>query len=642
MDKYGYLRVGCVVPKVELANPRANAAIIIENIEKTQSEGVEVLVFPELSVTGYTCGDLFGQRLLLDEAEKALSDIAKATEGGGALVMVGAPLRHRGELFNCAVAICGGRILGAVPKTHLPNYGEFYEKRWFTPGAPERREVRIGGAPVPLGTHLLFNHRGTLIGAEVCEDLWVENPPSVGLAMAGASLIVNLSASDEVIGKHEYLLSLIKNQSARLRCAYAYSSAGDGESSTDLVFAGNAIIAENGRVLASSPRFAYGTLSEIADVDIEALEHDRQLTHNRKDSQPYEIIDTGADSERDTDGLRREVNAFPFVPASDAARSERCSEVISIQTWGLARRLKATGCRNVVVGVSGGLDSTLALLICVEAFKRLGLPMEGIHAITMPGFGTTGRTYHNAVDMMKHLGVSVAEIPIGAAVRQHFNDIGHNPEVRDVTYENCQARERTQILMDYANKVNGMVIGTGDMSELALGWCTYNGDQMSMYGVNASVPKTLVKHLVTNIARDTDDEELRAVLMDIVDTPISPELIPADEEDNITQKTEDLVGPYELHDFFLYNVLRYGYSPAKIFMLASEAFGAGYPKEVIKHWLRNFYRRFFAQQFKRSCMPDGPKTGSVCLSPRGDWRMPSDAVSKMWLEEVDEITLPNK
>lgn len=641
MNKIGFFRVAAAFTNVKIADTRANLEYIEEVINST-SDDVELLVFPELCITGYTCGDLFHMQTLLDNVEKTLSKLADATQGRKLLLFVGAPLLKDGRLYNCAIAISDGRIQGVVPKIHLPNYNEFYEKRWFSSGVSVEGDlIEIDGVEYPFGCDLLFSHRGATIGAELCEDLWVPIPPSAQLTQAGADIIVNLSATDELYGKHNYLLNLLRSTSARYRCAYVYSSAGYGESSTDAVFAGNAIIVEDGSILKKSPRFSYNSETVVSDIDLERIRHDRmhfETYHCQNHKAKMRIVKTGiANRDNQNTDIIRNVNPHPFVPPMGAALDECCQEVTSIQTAGLVQRLKSTNCKALTIGVSGGLDSTLALLVAVKAFDTLGLPRTGIHAISMPGFGTTKRTRNNASTIMSRLGVSHCEICINDSVMQHFKDIGHDPSVQNVTYENSQARERTQILMDYANRIGGMVLGTGDLSELALGWCTYNADHMSMYGVNSSVPKTLVRHLVTWIAEREKDVALRDALLDIVDTPVSPELIPADENGNIAQKTEDLVGPYELHDFYLYNMLRFGFSPTKIYCLAQKAFADKYDNGTLKHWLRTFIRRFFNQQFKRSCLPDGPKIGNISISPRADWRMPSDATSALWLAEVDDL-----
>ena len=641
---FGYVRVAAVVPKVNVADCKQNVKNIIEDAIKAEKQGAKIVVFPELCVTAYTCGDLFGQSLLLDSAENGLEKIRKASETIDAVIVVGAPLRVDDKLYNCAVVIARGLFLGAVPKMYLPNYREFYEKRWFAyPDEDVADVVKIADDYAPFGTNLIFEQDGVKIAIEICEDLWTTIPPSSYAALNGANIIVNLSASNESLGKHTYLMELIKGQSARCLAGYVYASAGFGESTTDLVFAGNAVVAENGKILKTGERFSLDGTMSIADIDIERLKNERRVMSSFSDCSngnclsyaniPIEGVDLIAGKQRN---LLREINKHPFVPANDDSLNERCEEIINIQVEGLIKRLLFTGIKNVVVGVSGGLDSTLALLVCYRAFEKIGLDFKGIHGITMPGFGTTDRTYTNALDLMSKLGVNQQEISIKESVIKHFEDIGHDVNVHDVTYENSQARERTQILMDYSNKCNGLVIGTGDLSELALGWATYNGDHMSMYGVNASIPKTLVKYLVRWFALNFEDKK-KDILLDIVDTPISPELIPADENGNIKQKTEDLVGPYELHDFFLYYIVRCGFAPKKVYFLAKHAFAGEYDNDTIKKWLKTFCRRFFQQQFKRSCLPDGPKVGSVSLSPRGDWRMPSDASAKLWLDECESL-----
>ena len=644
-----YIRIGAGVPKVRIADPDANCDSIISLIREATHKNCRLLVLPELCVTGYTCGDLFRQPTLLDAARDACIRIAKATEGTDITVAFGAPLRAEGRLFNCGVIASLGKIRGVVPKSYLPSYSEFYERRWFAPSSEATTdEILVGNKVCPFGTDLLFDICGVPVAVEICEDLWVPVSPGSLASKSGALVTLNLSASPESIGKHEYLRNLVVSQSARCRCIYAYSSAGAGESSTDLVFAGSTLIAKDGRMLAEGERFSRNVVLTIADADYGHLYTDRQYMQtffenqqSREDVRHYRIIDCLPErsnrEEYDSSTLLRYVDPHPFVPADESRRSERCREILTIQSAGLVQRLEATGCRRVTIGISGGLDSTLALLVAVRAFDTLGIERRGISGITMPGFGTTGRTHRNATALMRLLGVSQLEIPIAGAVTGHFADIGHDPACHDLTYENCQARERTQILMDHANKTGGMVIGTGDLSELALGWCTYNGDQMSMYGVNASVPKTLVRYLVETYARDCGDKSLSDALLDIAATPISPELIPADENGEIAQKTEDIVGPYELHDFFIYHTLRSAFPPRKIFSLALNAFEGRYDAPTVKKWLLTFYRRFFGQQFKRSCMPDGPKVGSVCLSPRGDWRMPSDASARLWLNEAEAL-----
>ena len=613
-------------------------------MRQASEKGVQIIAFPELSVTGYTCLDLFAQQTLLNGAEAALLQLVSNTADLDILTIVGVPLRTENRLINAAVVFQKGAIRGVVPKTYLPNYKEFQEQRWFT-SATELREstISIGKEEYPMGSHLLFRSGRLTAGIEICEDLWVPVPPSSLLTMEGANIIFNLSASNELIGKHAYLRSLICQQSARCMAGYVYASSGFGESSTDLVFAGNGIIAENGNLLAESPRFTMEEQLVISEIDIETLQNDRQVNTSfmyGTSGLPKEKAQVVDFQVRIPDGfsLTRPVDPHPFTPSGEALK-ERCEEIFHIPVAGLAKRLVHAHAQTAVVGISGGLDSTLALLVTVMTFDALKMPRGQIIGITMPGFGTTDRTYTNACDLIRSLGVTLKEIPIKEACLQHFRDIDHDPSVHDVTYENSQARERTQLLMDVANQKNGLVIGTGDLSELALGWATYNGDHMSMYGVNGSIPKTLVKYLVEWVANHKVDDASRLTLLDIVDTPISPELIPADENGNIKQKTEDLVGPYELHDFFLYHFLRFGSHPSKIYFLAQKAFAGIYDNATVKKWLYTFFRRFFQQQFKRSCLPDGPKVGSVSLSPRGDWRMPSDAVSRLWLEEIERINI---
>ncbi len=648
----GYLRVAAVAPQVNVADCEFNCNEIIKWIERLEGRNAKIIVFPELSVTSYTCGDLFHSETLLDAAVRGIERIAEHTTTHDVLVVVGAPLRHRGTLYNCAVAIYAGEVVAVIPKTYIPNYNEFYEKRWWASGdyLPADSSIRVGDCYAAFGTKQLIAAFGTKIGFEICEDLWSPIPPSSRASLAGASIIVNLSASNDLIGKYSYLTGLIKQQSARCLAAYIYAGAGYGESSTDLVFDGKTIIAENGTILDCNDRWSTHDSMAIADIDLKALSYDRLHSTTFADCalveqvEPYHetlLVNMHHDEPFDTpyfdDELIRHIDPHPFVPDSDTIIDARCEEIINIQVAGLARRLAATHTENLVIGISGGLDSTLALLVAVKTFDRLKLDRSGIVGVTMPGFGTTGRTYNNALTLMRTLSITMREISIVPAVKQHFADISHPIDTHDVTYENSQARERTQLLMDIANQVGGMVLGTGDLSELALGWATYNGDHMSMYGVNAGIPKTLVHHLVRWFALRSVDAAERIALNDIVDTPISPELIPADEHGNIKQKTEDLVGPYELHDFVLYYVLRYGFSPQRIFFMAQKAFAGTYDDDTIRHWMRTFYRRFFNQQFKRSCLPDGPKVGSVCLSPRGDWRMPSDATASLWLAACDTL-----
>lgn len=642
--KYGYVKVAAAIPAVKVADCVFNAGQTEKQILEAEEKGVQILVFPELNLTAYSCGDLFGQRLLLEQAEMALMQVMNNTRQLDIISIVGMPVLLNSSLLNCAVVFQKGKILGVVPKSYLPNYKEFYEQRWFVSADayPNTMTVRLCGQVVPCSSRLLFDTPDVCFGIEICEDVWAPVPPSSYLALQGAEVIFNLSADTENISKHQYLCSLLAQQSARCLSGYVFSSCGFGESTTDVVFAGNALIYENGSLLAKNDRFSFDEQLVISEIDVDRLRTERQMNTTfgasvrNHYSAVFQHIQTEFVSSKEGE-FTRTVEPHPFVPAGGKLLDERCEEIFSIQVAGLAKRLVHTSSKIVVVGISGGLDSTLALLVCVKTFDKLGLSREGIVGITMPGFGTTDRTYNNALDLMRSLGVTIKEISIKKACIQHFQDIGHDMSVHDVTYENGQARERTQILMDYANKVGGLVIGTGDLSELALGWATYNGDHMSMYGVNASIPKTLVRYLVNWVALTGVDDDSKATLLDIIDTPISPELIPADEQGNIKQKTEDLVGPYELHDFFLYHFLRFGSRPAKIFFLAQKAFDGVYDDETIKKWLKNFCRRFFIQQFKRSCLPDGPKVGSVSLSPRGDWRMPSDASAALWIKECEEL-----
>ena len=633
----GFIKAAASTPEIRVADVDHNKKLICEGVDQAWKEGIQLLVYPELCLTGYTCGDLFWQEELLEKARQGLSEIVMHSLGKKMLIFVGLPWEMNGKLYNVAAAVSDGELLGLVPKRYLPAYSEFYEERNFTPGKEEITRVMVDGKEIPFGSRILFSCpevRGLSVAAELCEDLWTPEPPSIGHAMAGATVIVNLSASDETTGKSIYRRNLISGQSARLLCGYVYASAGEGESTTDLVFGGHNVIAENGVILAESRLFENSTI--VTELDIQRLRADRrkQTTFSVKGKETYEEVFFHLE-EKET-GLTRFVDPAPFVPSDEYRMEQRCEEIFHIQAMGLKKRLKHTGCRNVTVGISGGLDSTLALLVTAKAFDLLGMDRDSITAVTMPCFGTTDRTYQNACELTRRLGASLKEVDIKKAVRQHFEDIGHSEEDHDVTYENCQARERTQVLMDIANQSGGMVIGTGDMSELALGWATYNGDHMSMYGVNASVPKTLVRHLVRYYADTCEDERLKAVLLDILDTPVSPELLPP-KDGKIAQKTEDLVGPYELHDFFLYYILRFGFRPAKIYRLALTAFAGVYEKEVILKWLKIFYRRFFSQQFKRSCLPDGPKVGTVAVSPRGDLRMPSDASAAIWLAELEEL-----
>ena len=638
--KDGYVRVEVVTPDIKVADCIFNTEQICSRIDKAYDAQVSVIVFPEMCITGYTCNDLFLQDTLLSDAQKSLAMITEYTKGKNMLTVVGLPFEYCNKLYNVAAVIKDGVILGLVPKKYIPNYNEFYERRQFTEGFDKAVKVCVAGQQTYMGSRILFrcsDFEKLVVGVEICEDLWTPLPPSVSHAMNGATLIVNPSASNETVGKEDYRRSLVTGQSARLVCAYAYASSGDGESTQDIVFGGHDIIAENGTLLAETSLFANNSV--INDIDFDRINSERRRMStftSATDNDEYTVVDFSLAGTEYT-SLVRFIDPHPFVPENEATRNKRCEAILSIQAMGLKKRLAHIGCKNVVIGISGGLDSTLALLVAVRAYGLLGLDMSGIHAVTMPGFGTTDRTYDNAIKMIKSLGCTFHEISIRESVTRHFEDIGHDINVHDVTYENGQARERTQILMDIANKVNGIVIGTGDMSELALGWATYNGDHMSMYGVNASVPKTLVRHLVRYYAEVLADSTLAKVLYDVLDTPVSPELLPPDENGQIEQKTEDLVGPYELHDFFMYYILRFGIHPAKLYRIACAAFRPDYSEETILKWLKTFYRRFFAQHFKRSCLPDGPKVGTVAVSPRGDLRMPSDACARIWLKELDEL-----
>ena len=666
--KYGYVTVASSIPSVKVGDVAFNILNIESAIAEADGKGVEVITFPELSLTGYTCQDLFRQGTLIDATEAGVLRLLEFTRQMDIVAIVGAPIVVGPLLLNCAIVIQAGEILGIVPKTYLPNYSEFYEKRWFASSQDLRpAAIRYAGKNVTVTPQpqIFCLSGGAKFGIEICEDVWSPEPPSDRLALAGADIIFNLSASDELIGKHNYLKQLLSQQSARTISGYVYSGCGFGESTQDVVYGGNALIYENGKLIAESKRFCLEPQIIISQIDIEKLRSERRTNSTYINAQgPQSITESplliNAQAPENPEKewkLLRTVDPHPFIPTSDDMNAS-CEEIFSIQVMGLAKRLDHTHSKHVVIGISGGLDSTLALLVCVRTFDKLGLDRKGIVGVTMPGFGTTDRTYNNAITLMNDLGITIREINIAAAVTQHFKDIGQDASVHDVTYENSQARERTQILMDISNQVGGLVIGTGDLSELALGWCTYNGDHMSMYGVNVSIPKTLIRYLVHYVATtgrlsptlregsssqsteqfsDDVQMEITKVLLDIIATPISPELTPADDKGEIAQKTEDLVGPYELHDFFLYYFLRFGFHPAKIMMLAKEAFANKYPESVIKHWFHTFLYRFFSQQFKRSCLPDGPKVGSVSLSPRGDWRMPSDAVSTVWLEECDAL-----
>ena len=633
--KNGFVKVAAATPDIRVADVEFNTQSIINVMEEAQKNGAKILVFPELCVTGYTCSDLFDHSVLLKASRKALLEIAENTSDKDMLVFVGAPLEVNGKLYNVAAAMNQGEILGFTTKTFLPNYGEFYEMRQFTPGPQTVREITFEGKKIPFGPQILFQAKGMeelVVAAEICEDVWSPIPPSIQAALEGATVIVNCSASDETIGKDTYRRALISGQSARLISGYIYANAGEGESTTDLVFGGHNIIAENGTILKESSRY----VNEIvySEIDLQRITGERRKNTTFQPLDEETLVRVPFTIEETKTFLTRTFPKKPFVPSDEQTRAQRCEEILTIQAMGLKKRLAHTNARTAVVGISGGLDSTLALLVTARAFDMLGRDKKDIIAVTMPCFGTTDRTYQNACEMSKKVGATLIEVPIADAVNVHFRDIGHDPEDHSVTYENCQARERTQVLMDIANKTWGMVIGTGDLSELALGWATYNGDHMSMYGVNASVPKTLVRHLVKYAADDTKDEALKNVLYDVLDTPVSPELLPPKDGD-IAQKTEDLVGPYELHDFFLYFMLRFGYEPSKIFRIACMTFDGEYDKETIFKWLETFCRRFFSQQFKRSCLPDGPKVGTVALSPRGDWRMPSDACVAVWMKDLE-------
>lgn len=641
---HGFVKVATAIPSLKIADCYYNVQQIESLTLQASGKGVEIICFPELCITGYTCADLFQQELLIEECENAVMQLLTTTRSLDIIAIVGIPLPFNGTLLNCALVLQKGKILAIVPKTYLPNYKEFYEKRWFTSGLNHvPSEVRYCGQRVLVSSKQIIHTPQCNFAIEICEDVWAPIPPSSSLALNGAEIIFNLSASNESIGKNNYLNTLLSQQSARCITGYVYSSAGFGESTTDLVFAGNGLIYENGKLLAKSERFSLNEQLIISEIDVERLRTERRINttfgdnvRNCPNKEEYIMVQSESVIPPELLQLSREIDAHPFVPTGNKL-DERCEEIFNIQVEGLAQRVHHINAKSAVIGISGGLDSTLALLVTVKTFDKLGLSRKGIVGITMPGFGTTDRTYNNALTLMRSLGITIREIPIGASVIQHFKDIEHDINVHDITYENGQARERTQILMDVANQINGLVVGTGDLSELALGWATYNGDHMSMYGVNASIPKTLVKHLVSWVATHEADEEERICLMDIVDTPISPELLPPTEDGKIAQKTEDNVGPYELHDFFIYHFMRFGFRPSKIFFLAQKAFQGKYDDDTLKKWLRTFCWRFFSQQFKRSCLPDGPKVGSVTLSPRGDWRMPSDATSAMWIEECKNL-----
>ncbi len=635
--KFGFFKTAAATCDIKVGDCTFNRSSVLSAISAAYSSGAELIVLPELCITGYTCADLFNQSALLNNALKTLAYIKEASLTMNIIIAAGLPIEHSSKLYNCAAIVYKGSLLGIVPKTFLPNYNEFYEKRWFTPAPKETEYINILGQRVPFGTRLLFrakDYEHIVIGCEICEDVWAPVPPSCNHALAGATIIANLSAGNEITGKATYRKSLVQNQSARLIAGYIYACAGDGESTTDVVFSGHNLICENGILLAESNRFENGII--YADIDVDRLVSERRKnTTFTADSSGYTVIDF--DFVPNNSEINRFVDPHPFVPSNNAERESRCKEIINIQALGLKKRLVHVGAKNVVIGISGGLDSTLALIITSRAFELAGLDKKGIITVTMPCFGTTSRTHSNAVTLCEALGTAFMEVDIAPAVERHFSDIGQDPKLHDLTYENCQARERTQVLMDLAGKYNGFVIGTGDLSELALGWATYNGDHMSMYGVNCSIPKTLVKYLIKYTADYTSSTVLREVLLDILDTPVSPELLPPDENGNIAQITEDVVGPYELHDFFLYNMMRQAFPPEKIYFLAKLAFRDKYDNSTILKWLRNFYWRFFAQQFKRSCIPDGPKVGSVSLSPRGDWRMPSDASAADFIQRIENL-----
>lgn len=658
---FGFVRIACVVPEHRVADVDFNAKHIIETLGTAAQRGARIALYPELSVPAYTSADLFYQTALLDGVRKALHDITQATGSCNVLTVVGAPLELYGRIYNCAIVMQGGQVLGVVPKTYLPSTMEYYEKRWFTPSTQaDFQTIELNGHTVSFGTHLLFplsDVPGAVVGVEICEDLWAVIPPSSDQALAGANILLNASASDELLGKADYRRELVRDQAARCLAAYAYSACGPGESSTDMVFGGHALIAENGSLLAESERYHFDSQMVLADIDVDRLNHERRTNSSfsfGRSSKAFEMKPTPALNAADRalepvleatwDKLLRFIPRWPFVPGDKERRDEHCREILAIQSTGLARRLRHTGTKQVTLGLSGGLDSTLALLVIVQAFERLNLPLAGIHAITMPGFGTTVRTRSNAERLAELLGLQLRVVPIADAVRQHFRDIGHDEEDHDITFENAQARERTQILMDVANDIGGFVVGTGDLSELALGWMTFNADHMSMYHVNAGVPKTLVRYMIDWCAETQYTGEIAAVLHDIAATPITPELLPLDDKGNLQQQTEDTIGPYLLHDFFLFQVVRNGFAPSKVFYLAQQVFVNEFDDATLMKWLRNFYKRFFANQFKRSVMPDGPKVGTVALSPRGDWRMASDASVSLWMRELDMIsvrTVPN-
>ena len=635
--KSGFLKVCAVSPRVTVAGVQSNLNAALQEIEKANKNKVQILVFPELFLSGYTCGDLFLQTALQDACKSALTAVCRATENSALVVVIGLPLKFGASLYNCAAVVQNGMVVAVIPKTYIPNYNEYYEKRWFASGDGVNGTIKLNGQEVPFGQTLIRLSDDAVLGVEICEDLWTPSSPGTSLALSGANIIVNLSASNEVVTKNDYRKNLIRMQSAKDFCAYIYASAGVGESTTDLVFSGACTVAENGALLSEGERFAFNGSMAEACIDIEKLNAER--AHNtsftdaaKKLKEKLSEVSTPVEvSDLEYNEVNRSFDPHPFVPSDSAEKDERCREILSIQSHALAKRMSHIGAKKAIIGISGGLDSTLALLVTARALKILNLPNENMICVTMPGFGTTDRTYQNAVDLIHAFGATFMEISIRNAARGHMADIGHDESVHDITYENTQARERTQILMDLANKHGAVLVGTGDLSELALGWCTYNADHMSMYGVNAGVPKTLVRHLVRNEAQQLP-EEISKILNDILDTPVSPELLPPDENGNIQQKTEETLGPYEVHDFYLYHFLRFGTRPEKLLFMASRAFAGIYSEEQLKNWLKLFVRRFFTNQFKRSCLPDGPKVGSVSLSPRGDWRMPSDADCSVWLD----------
>ena len=638
-----FIRIACAVPAVRVGDVKKNTADICAFLEKADKDNADIVLFPEMALTGYTCQDLFFQDTLWEGVKQGLAEITACSRSHpGLTAVVGLPIRAGAQMFNCAAVISGGTVHGLVPKTYIPNYNEFYEKRWFSSGTELTEDsLEIDGRQIPLLPEALFRiGDGTLVGIEICEDLWTPLPPSTALALNGAEVILNLSASNETIGKRAYRRELVKHQSAALSCVYAYCSAGSTESTQDLIFSGQSLVGENGTLLMETKEQIASDYLLLCDCDLGRIRADRRKNKSFKDAAqavaPAVIVDTAARALR-SDGGKYPLQKLPFVPSGKQDRIQRCMEIFHMQVAGLKQRLSILGSAKAVIGISGGLDSTLALLVAVEAMRQLGRPATDVCGVTMPCFGTSDRTYQNSWELMRTLGISSKEINVKEAVSLHFSDIGHDPEIHDGTYENSQARERTQILMDYASVVGGIVVGTGDLSELALGWCTYNGDHMSMYGVNASIPKTLIRWMIDAISEMPAFAPSRAVLQDILDTPISPELLPPDAEGKIAQHTEDLVGPYALHDFFLYYMLRFGFTPTKIYTLACRAFREDFDAATIKKWLKTFYRRFFTQQFKRSCLPDGVKVGSVTLSPRGDWRMPSDASARLWLDEVEEL-----